>query len=384
MSQVQRVCPICQSSDIEVTFNNTMSTVGGFDMSYTIGQCTSCGFHFAHRLADGGTYKNYYQTASKYDVADEVSQIDKTRIDYSVKFCERLVGSGEMIVDLGCSFGAMLSALRKAGWSNLHGVDPAPNSANRAKELFDIDSIHCATMAQAHTVVPLDQADVVCFMAVLEHLPNLRADLSELLKKLKPGCKVLVEVPAVGYFSAEKNEPFGEFSLEHIQFFTEVSLKNLFESLGWKSEKMESLALPLVGSGSIFGLFLRSKSFSLNPLLDVESGLALRQYVAGSSLVLKNALQRIPTGPILIYGAGSHSARLIPHLERMPDVTIVAVVDSNPNLQGKKIGQWTIETPSLIEATPELPVLVSSFRSQREIASILQSRYPNPLVLMYG
>jgi SAM-dependent methyltransferase len=384
MTQVRRVCPICESADIEVTFNNMMSDVGGFDMSYTVGRCTSCGFHFAHRLADEATFQSYYQAVSKYDVANKISQVDCERINYAVKFCEILVERSEMIVDLGCGFGAMLSALRKGGWSNIHGVDPAPNSANCAKKLFDLDSVHCGTMAQAHTVVPLGQADVVCFMAVLEHLPNLRADLLKLLEKLKPGCRVLVEVPAVEYFSAKNNEPFGEFSLEHIQFFTEVSLKNLFKSLGWEVEKKESLALPYVGSGSIFGLFRRSKSSTLNGALDVDSGQVLRDYVTVSSSVLKTALQGIPMGPILIYGAGSHSARLIPHLEKMPGVKIVAVVDSNPNLLGKQIGQWTIQSPSVIEASPELPVLVSSFRSQREIASRLQSRYPNPLILMYG
>jgi hypothetical protein len=45
----------------------------------------------------------------------------------------------------------------------------------------------------------------------------------------------------------------------------------------------------------------------------------------------------------------------------MPDVQIVAVVDSNPNLLDKKIGQWTIQSPSVIEASPELPVLVFFF-----------------------
>ena len=353
-------------------------------MSYTVGQCTSCGFHFAHRLADKTTFQSYYQAVSKYDVVNKVSQVDCERINYAVKFCENLVKRSEMIIDLGCGFGAMLSALRKGGWSNIHGVDPAPNSANCAKTLFDLDSVHCGTLEQAHTVVPLDQADVVCFMAVLEHLPNLRADLSNALEQLKPGCRVLVEVPAVEYFCAEENEPFGEFSLEHIQFFTETSLINLFKSLGWEAEKTELQALPLVGSGSVFGLFRRSKIPVSNAKIDCDSGQALCDYVTRSWSVLNTVLQCIPMGPIIIYGAGSHSARLIPHLEKMAGVKIIAIVDSNQNLLGKQIGQWTIQSSSVIENSPEVPVLVSSFRSQHEIASSLQSRYPNPLVLMYG
>lgn len=384
MPQVQRVCPICQSDGIEVIFKNTMSAVGCLDLSYTVGCCNSCRFNFAHQLADEDIYRKYYETASKYDVANEISQIDRHRINHAAKFLKNTIGSDEMIVDIGCGFGAMLSVLRESGWSNLHGVDPAPNSANRAKILFNIDSISCATMEQAHTVVPLDQADVVCFMAVLEHLPNLRSDLSALLEKLKIGCRVLVEVPAVEHFLGENSEPFGEFSLEHIQFFTEISLRNLFQTLGWQVEKLESISLPLVGSGSIFGLFRRSKYFAPNSLLEVESGLALSQYMGASLRVLRSALQLIPKGPIMIYGAGSHSARLIPYIEDMPGVKIVAVIDNNQNLQGKKMGQWTIQSPIFIELFPDVPVLVSSFRSQHEIAAILQARYPNPVVLMYS
>jgi hypothetical protein len=59
------------------------------------------------------------------------------------------------------------------------------------------------------------------------------------------------------------------------------------------------------------------------------------------------------------------------------------IVDGNPNLAGKKMGRWTVKPPASIHETPDIPVLVSSFRSQREIAASLRSKYPNPLVLLY-
>ena len=79
-----------------------------------------------------------------------------------------------MVVDLGCGFGALLSKLHTAGWINLHGVDPAPNSAERARTLFGLTNIHQGTIAEAHQLLPLASADLVCVTAVLEHLPRLR------------------------------------------------------------------------------------------------------------------------------------------------------------------------------------------------------------------
>ncbi len=387
MPHVQRACPVCTCAQVDVVFNNAMAAVGGFDMSYTIGRCQQCGFHFAHVLADDATFQNYYRSVSKYDVAGHISALDQVRIEAAAQFCDAHVPKHHMVVDLGCGFGAMLSQFKIAGWTNLHGVDPAPNSAERAHTLFGLANIHCATMEQAHTVVSLGDADLVCVMAVLEHLPNLRADMTALLARLRPGCKILVEVPAVEYFSNLHNEPFGEFSLEHIQFFTATSLKNLFRSLGASPIAIHMQDLPMIHSGSVFGLFQLAPELGSGEPLEPERDTTLEAYVAASRATLDLALQGIPAQPLIIYGAGSHTARLIPLLEQMPGISIAAVVDSNPNLQGKPIGTqastWTIEAPGWIEQRPELPVLVSSFRSQREIASSLQGRYPNPLVLLY-
>lgn len=383
MPQVQRACPVCQHQHVDVTFDNAMLAVGDFDMSYTIGCCKHCGFHFAYLLADDATFQSYYGAVSKYDVAAHVSSLDQLRIDAAVSICKGYILKSDMVVDLGCGFGALLSCLKTAGWSNLHGIDPAPRSAQRARELFGLDNIHRATMAQAHNVLPLDTADLVCIMAVLEHLPNLRDDMTALLSKLRPGCKILVEVPAVEYFSCTHSEPFGEFSLEHIQFFTATSLRNLFENIGASTIAMKMQALPLIRSGSVFGLFERSDHLGPTGSLEFDNGTAFVQYVEGSSKALKNALQHIPHKPLIIYGAGSHSARIIPQLEIMPGIQIAAVVDGNPNLLGKSIGQWTVQSPSIIDSMPDLHIFVSSFRSQNEIATNLKKLYPNPLVLMY-
>lgn len=383
MCYVERPCPICSSNSIGTAFENRMPAVAGFDMSYTVGRCNSCGFHFAHQLADAITFEQYYKHASKYDVATQVSPIDEERIQSAIEFCASTIESNALIVDLGCGFGAMLAALNNAGWSNTYGVDPAPNSASRAKLLFGVERIYCATLHQAHTVAPLSQADVVCFMAVLEHLPNLRSDILLVLSQLKPGCRVLVEVPAVECFSGKLGEPFGEFSLEHIQFFTENSLINFFTSLGWQAEKIDVTALSTVASGCIFGLFSKSTPQALECDFHPESAATLQRYIDDSFDSLQRSLERIPDGPLIVYGAGSHSARLVPHLQKRNNIDIVAIVDSNANLQGKNIGTWVVQPPSLISDLPSVPILVSSFRSQREITKSLRSHYSNPLILMY-
>lgn len=384
MKQLNRPCPVCGYDDISLVFENEMASVGGFDMSYSIGRCCNCGFHYANQLPDVATYGRYYQAVSKYDTPGITSAVDQARIDATVQFCERYISKDDGIADIGCGYGALLGGLQAAGWNRLHGIDPAPMSAKCALERYGLTSIHHATLAQAHDVLNLAEVDLVCCMAVLEHLPNLRQNLTDLLKKLRIGCKVLVEVPAIECFSATNNEPYGELSLEHIQFFSQTSLRNLFNSLGARTIAIELLPLPMVASGSLFGLFEWRGTPPTSTLFEVESGEAFSGYVAESNRQMKAALSCIPEGPLIIFGAGSHTARLLPQLERNTGCDVVAIVDNNPNLTGKTMGRWVIQAKDGVYKTTSVPILVSSFRAQGAIAESLRASAQNPLILLYG
>jgi hypothetical protein len=67
----------------------------------------------------------------------------------------------------------------------------------------------------------------------------------------------------------------------------------------------------------------------------------------------------------------------------IPGCEVQGIVDSNLNLEGKRMGRWTVRTPSSIHETPDVAVLVSSFRSQEAIPAHLRKTAPNPLVLLY-
>ena len=90
---------------------------------------------------------------------------------------------------------------------------------------------------------------------MLEHLPNLRNDLQKFLTVLNPSCKVIIEVPAIELFSSDTEEPYGEFSIEHINFFSRDSLTNLMKSLGWHCVHSQYLEYTLFQTGSVISIF---------------------------------------------------------------------------------------------------------------------------------
>lgn len=369
--------------DSNFIYENSMAHIDELDMSYTVVSCNHCGFYYAQQLADSSTFNHYYQSVSKYDTLGNLSAVDEARINYAVSFLEGRTDKNSTILDLGCGGGALLGSLKMNGWQHLLGLDPAPNAAQRAREMYGVTGIRCGTLSNAHEVMNLKEVNLVCIMSVLEHLPNLNQDLKQLLANLPIGCLILLEVPATEFFPNDNCEPFGEFSLEHIQYFDSNSLNNLMNSLGAETLALELVDLPMVASGALLGLFEWKGQTPLHPDFRYFNTNCMEVYKNQSQEKLDLAISRVPNGPIIIYGAGSHTARLLTTLEVQTDCSIHSIVDNNPNLVGKKIGKWTVQPISVISFSPEIPVLVSSFRSQSVIAAALHETVPNPIILMY-
>lgn len=377
-----RPCPICRESSTVLIHKNLMASIDDLDMSYSVDRCCTCGFHFARELPDQSQYVRYYNELSKYDSQISVSLLDKQRIDAAIELCSRHgISKDARIVDLGCGFGALLAAFRDLEYRNLRGIDPAPHSAQQAREQFALDGIYHGTLADAGALINLAEADLVCLMAVLEHLPELRDDLGRLFSQLRPGTLVLVEVPALELFDGNAGEPFGELSLEHIQFFSVQSMRNLLVSFGLTILAFELLRLPILNSGELFMLAeIGGKTKQPEPENDSD----MRDYLTTCSNRWSTARQKIPDQPFVMYGAGSHSARLIPTLNNHQRAHLKAVFDANVNLHGKLFDDWVVQAPTNLSDYPDLPVLISSYRSEVSIANDLKQRFPHRTVqLMY-
>ena len=312
---VLRACPVCHHAAATPLHRNILVPCDGIDLSYQVARCQKCGFHFADQLPSLASYHSYYSTLSKYDLLGSPSALDRQRAAAAVRLCQlRQLDFKARIVDLGCGSGGFLAALRGAGWENLDGLDPAPQAAAAAQHLHGLDCVKPGSIANAAQVINLSQVDLLCLLAVLEHLPELSRDLARLCAHLRPGAQVLIEVPALELFNPDQGEPFGELSLEHIQYFSRASLHNLLGSLGLKLLQTEWLELPELGSGSLFAWAEVPLAPAASFVAEFEhsASLVFDAYLHGSAQRLLAVLSKVPDQPFILYGAGSHSARLVP------------------------------------------------------------------------
>lgn len=388
MNRDTRHCPVCGSDRTDPLYMNTLAALDGLDMSYRVARCTACGFAFADQLPSPPTYATYYQSLSKYDIAPTVAGIspaDRLRCDAAVSLLRSHAGPGARIADLGCGSGSLLAALRAAGWSRLAGIDPAPGAPQIARQQFKLDCVQCGTLDQAAELLDLSGLDVVCLTGVLEHLPRLREDLAALTMATGKATHILVEVPALERFAQRPFEPYGEFSLEHIQYFSRKSLVGFFATLGFGVLATTLVDLPPGYCDSLFALFARSPAAAIPAAPGAESD-GIENYIAESETLLQAAIMRItscPADSLVIYGAGSHSARLLPRLLAAGDNRLAGLVDSNPNLRGKQLGPLIIKAPETLARHPEATIVVSSFRAQHAIGDMLRASRSNPVLTLY-
>lgn len=377
-----RGCPICGGSG-KPLFTNAMASLGNIDLSYTVCACSLCGSVFADYLATEAEYNQYYSAYSKYDVASEnlgeANILVHERLSAAVA---QLVDRSAHIVDIGCGSGHLLSCFDKHGFTRLTGIDPAPKAAQVAKERYGLKNIHKGFLGQTELFTNIESIDICCFSAVLEHLTDPFEQLTSVVELLRPGARIAVEVPDLDAFDGQNGEPYGELSLEHINYFSSRSLQVFFNRLGCQLEYCEPLrhsnggSLLAIARKEAFADF--AKSTGDQPVMEA--------YLRDSEIAFNAALARIApqlTRRVLIYGAGSHTARLLPRLEKNGILhRCIAVVDNNPNLQGAKMNALQIiQSTELVEYT-DCDVLISSFRFEHEIQKSL-AWYPGKVFGIY-
>ena len=385
---VARGCPVCDAEKGDALFDNRMAPIANIDFSYAVVACDECGMIYASHTPDDATMDRYYRDLSKYDhprSVDELSDGDVHRAKVAAAFARRMLASVGRVLDVGCASGLFLSALKASGSFTVRGLDPSPASADVAHRLFDVPVEVC----NAHDYDRYDAFDGIALLAVLEHVRDPGRLLSTIARRMKPGALLIIEVPSADLFAAypdigSSSEPFGEFSNEHINFFGKVSLRRLAERAGLSWVASDEFPY-LAGIRGLIAAFRKGGQTVSDEKIDRASRPSVSRYVEASAAALLEVEARLASildQPIVLYGAGSHSARLLGQ-GGLRHARIDAVLDRNPHLTGHTIGDHAIHLPSALTTLPCRPVVVSSFHARAAIMRDLRAHHDNELVVLY-
>lgn len=311
---------------------------GGLPEKYDVVTCKTCGFCFANTTATLADYDNYYTNCNNYGTSPKEYearvQFEKIRIQ-DISF---YASKSDVIADIGAGRGSFLRLLSDEGYTNLIGVDPSKEACEQLSKIPNVSPF----LESAYDMQALPLLNFATFNMVFEHLLCPDKAVASVYDSLCDGGYVLVYVPDCSALLYDKTPIANNFNHEHINYFSEYSLDNLFCPRGFEKLFSRHIRLGVFGNMqySVYVVYqkikVRKKSLFVK---DFQTSKAIQEYVQRSLVATKESNRKIENlfasnGDVFIWGTGNYVSQLW-ETTCLKNCSIKAFVDNNI----KRIGQ---------------------------------------------
>ena len=225
-------CALCGKND-----RTTVAEVDRYEVPLTIVSCDSCAHVYLSPAPVEGDLEKLYDEdyyagrggEGAFTYADDraVPEVAALRAAARLTRIEALHPPGRLL-ELGCSFGAFLTAAAGRGWS-VKGVDLSPYAAAQCR-LAGLDVI-LGTLEGAE--LEAGSVDVVYLSETVEHLPQPRATISAAARILAPGGLIVIGTGNHASLARVlRGARWGYYMPGHLQYFSAKSLSRLLAEEG--------------------------------------------------------------------------------------------------------------------------------------------------------
>jgi MoaA/NifB/PqqE/SkfB family radical SAM enzyme/SAM-dependent methyltransferase len=224
-------CPLCSSKS-----SSTFYEFGSPNkMRVNNRICTDCGLVFLSPRPDFEELKQYYgnyvkQTQSEIaeipiSFEEHILGISRLRLQYLQKY----IRDGMKILDIGCSFGAMLKVLRDESGFNIEvtGVNPEHSLVKFGKHEYGLD-IRAGMFEEQN--FPSGSFDLIILDNVLEHFDDPMQSVKDIHALLSERGKLFI---ATNNLDTPHGFLWQNFFPDHTVTFSPKTLKALLESQGF-------------------------------------------------------------------------------------------------------------------------------------------------------
>lgn len=376
-----RKCEICNSIEAHHIHRQKFALPDLAEpVHYDVVACYRCGFTFASNIPSQTMLNNSYQAAENHihkDIASGLAQIHQDFFEFITT--KITIPTNAHILDVGSGMGHFLRQFQQAGFLHLTGIEPSSAAVKLGKLTYNLD-IHNDNI---DSFTSTSTYDLITLCGVLEHIAELQNAVHKLSTLLTVNGHLFVAVPNAPTFGNTPNpEPFLEFALEHINFFSKVSLDNLLRQAGFVEVVTDSRSNDFYGNRYLLGLYRKispEEHEQVEVSIDTLTAASMHSYVKNSILqqicVTSITAQFVDTGePLLIWGAGSLTSRLLCSTD-LASANVIAIIDRNRTLQGKYILGIPIVGDEVLAQFPGTTVLIASTTYSHEIATLLIDKF---------
>ncbi|NLG03795.1 MAG: class I SAM-dependent methyltransferase [Clostridia bacterium] len=338
-----RLCSICGSEDYEILYKVTMALPIEHPLSqaakeFEIVRCKQCGFCFANILAKQEDYDRYYSEYNNYTEMTSKKKESDQVIQDVLDIIQCNTNMSSRILDMGSGCGRLLLELRERNYLNLCGIDTTEDNLvvlRTAGISAEVGSVY-------DTVNTTERYDLVCLTTVLEHLLFPEIAVKNLKKYLAPKGKIVVTVPNVKKFTKLTVNVTHHFNFEHINYFSLISLDNLFKQAGMKrvsiketnfvSDVEDLITVVYQNTDTLSELVIETDTQSstfITRMLDCNEEKENKR-----KEIIKDILEN--NDKVILWGIGAKCYEL---LSKYPGVrrSVVALVDASKNKQGQNV-----------------------------------------------
>ena len=179
--------------------------------------------YISHSDAKSSMLEKVYQMVKNINLRNKVSLLNA------------FVKNPKTVLDIGAGTGDFLMRAKKGGW-DVHGVEPNTNARTKAAQ----KGVHLAPDSSGFVG---KKYQAITLWHVLEHLPNLKDEVSLLSSLLDKKGVLVVAVPNYRSFDAKYYKHYwaGYDVPRHLHHFSRESITKLFEEVGMELVKTKPM-----------------------------------------------------------------------------------------------------------------------------------------------
>ncbi len=209
----------------------------GFEDAYLC-KCLSCGLVFSKKIPTENELKDFYKN---YGVNNYLSPLTIKRYNELLDKFEPFRKTNR-ILDVGCGIGYFLVEAKKRGWE-VYGTEISEDSAEICVSKGILISLGTLDSKNYEP----NSFDIITSLEVIEHINNPTIEIENFYKILREGGLAYITTP--NFNSLLRYRLKGAYNIitypEHLTYYTDKTLTNVFKIYHFKKLKTETTGISL-------------------------------------------------------------------------------------------------------------------------------------------
>ena len=236
-------CPWCGSekAQINLWLKDEFLTKEDFHIC----ECLNCGLLYTMPRPDKDKIGLYYKSEAYFSHQENkkgfIPKVYERVKSINLKHKYRLATSGMQpgkLLDIGCGVGDFLHTAEMHGWECI-GVEPSEDAkaiAQKRMKGMIITSEELESFSDG-------AFDVITMWHVLEHVDDLKWQVAQLQRLVKPSGRVVIAVPNYKSYDGQYyEEHWAAYDVpRHLNHFNQITLSKIFKTSGLELFKMDKL-----------------------------------------------------------------------------------------------------------------------------------------------